>query len=194
MSNAVNGNLSGPVLIVGATDGNLSAAADAISANVKSRIGEQCVAGALAGISLGGPTDWLGSNTYTRNLQTGVREDFNNGYISPPCLALDYPGFWRFRWTVTAGTHTVQVYVMQPYNQTPYPSLIVKANPAIGVNSDVTGTSPGGSGWTVIGPVSVSPTSEGVLWVQLWNNMPAFGQAASGEPNCTAFFSQITVT
>ena len=180
MSTAVNGNLSGPVLVV--------------TANVKARVGEQGVAGALAGIAFSGNvSDWLGSSQ-TRHYQVGMREDFTNGYLAAPCLALDYPGFWRFRWTVLAGTHTVQVYVMQPYNAAPYPSVVVKANPAIGVNSDVTGTSAGGPGWMLIGPVTINPTSEGVVWVELHNNLSVFGQAASGEPNCTAFWGQVTVT
>lgn len=181
MSTATNGNLSGPFFVVGA--------------NVKSRVGEQGVAGALAGIAFSGNvSDWLGVSTNTRHYQAGMRQDTANGYLAPPCLALDYPGFWRFRWTVLAGAHTVLVYVMQPYNAAPYPSVIVKANPVIGVNSDVTGTSPGGSGWTAIGPVTINPTSEGVVWVELHNNLRVFGQAASGEPNCVAFFGQITVT
>lgn len=151
----------------------------------------------LKGVCLGGPTSWDGSGSSGRHLQLGVVKNTVDGYPSSPSLQLTTQGFWRFRWTLTSGTRTISVQVKQPVNSTPYPTLIVRKNAAIGVASDVTGTSPGGTGWVVIGPVTVNPTSGGVVWVELWNNLttvspvPAALSIVSPVP---ALFGQITTT
>lgn len=130
---------------------------------------------ALKGINLGaGPASWDGTATFGRFLQAGASQNTSppaGGSSSGMALTLALPGFWRFRWTVQPGTRTITVQVYQSANISPYPSVIVKANTSIGVSSDVTGTSAGGTGWVSIGPITVTPTSEGVLWVQLWNNL-----------------------
>ena len=150
----------------------------------------------LQGINLGGGPSWDGESSFGRVLQVGAQESLSVGYLAAPSLQLNQPGFWRFRWTVASGARTVTVFVMQAANIAPYPSLTVKANSSIGVNSDVSATSPGGTGWVQIGPVTVSPTSEGVLWVQLWNNLNL--PNIIGAPNATigspCYFGQITVT
>ena len=174
MSTAVNGNLSGPALVVLA---------------IRDRQGEQAVVGGLQGISLGGVSDYLG-NSFTRHLQTGVREETVDGDPATPCLALDYPGFWRFRWGVTTalGTRTITIFAKQVSNVTGFrPSMVVKANPSIGVNSDVTGTAGAGTGWTTIGPLTVTPSGNGVLWVELHNNDTSTFQS-------TAYFDHIVTT
>jgi len=102
--------------------------------------------------------------------QVGIREEFVEGNPAPPSLVLTQPGAWRFRWGVTSGAHSIAVFCKQTDNAAPYPSLVVKANPAIGIAADITGTSPGGASWVTIGPVPVVPSSAGVLWVELWNN------------------------
>jgi hypothetical protein len=104
-------------------------------------------------------------------LQVGVIQDNTEGFPSPPSIALRQPGVWRFRWQLSPGTQTISCYAKQPANASPYPSLIVKANSSIGVNADVTGTSPGGAGWVKIGPVTVVATAPGVVWVELRNNL-----------------------
>ena len=136
----------------------------------RSRVGAQCVVGALKGITLGGPTSYLGDDTFSRHMQTGVREELVDGYPSPPCLALDYPGFWRFRWQLAPGTQTISVWAKQVSNVTgKRPQMIVKANPAIGVAADVVGTAASSTGWTKIGPIGVTASAAGVVWVELWN-------------------------
>ena len=157
------------------------------------------IAVVINGISLGGPVSWDGSGSYGRSLQVGAQESAAQGYPSSPSLELSQQGFWRFRWTVLAGTRTVSIAVMQPINVTPYPTLVVKQNPSIGVNSDVTATSPGGASWVTLGPATVSPSSEGVLWVELHNNISPSTVAATLA--CAtilgiapAYFGQISVT
>ena len=138
---------------------------------LRSLLGERGVVGYLKGISLGGPTSLLSDTTFGRHLQIGVRQDTVEGNPSAPCLALDFPGFWRFRWGVAAGSHTLSVLAKQVSNVTgKRPSIIVKANPDIGVSVDVSASAGGSAGWVTIGPVTVTPTSAGVLWVELWNN------------------------
>jgi len=150
---------------------------------------------ALLSISLGGPTSYDGVSSGGRHMQAGVTQSTTQGNPSPPSLQLSQPGFWRFRWTVQSGTRTLSIMVMQSANTSPYPSLTVKANSAIGVNSDVTGTSPGGTSWVKIGPVTVSPTSEGVLWVELHNNLNLFTFTVPGQTvGSPCYFGQIIAT
>lgn len=132
--------------------------------------GEQCVVGALQGVCIGDLTSMQG-DTFDRHLQTGVREELVEGYPSPPCLALDYPGFWRFRWQVVPGTQTISVWTKQVSNVASKRStMIVKANPATGLAADVVGTAGAGTGWVKIGPLSATVSSAGVLYVELHNN------------------------
>lgn len=151
----------------------------------------------LRGISIGGGTSWDGGSSIGRHLQIGLKENFVDGFPAAPSLQLTSKGFWRFRWTVTPGTRTISVMVRQPVNSTPYPTMIVRKNAALGVSSDVTGTSPGGTAWVTIGPVTVTPTTLGVLWVELWNNLdtpsPAPLAAAIVTP-VPCLFGQITTT
>ncbi len=92
------------------------------------------------------------------------------GNSLPPSLRLDSLGSWRFRWTVAVGTRTMSVFVKQAVNLSPRPTLIVKANPEIGVNSDVTVTAGSGSGFVLLGPATINPTVAGAVWVELHNN------------------------
>lgn len=102
--------------------------------------------------------------------RTGIRRENTEGNPTPPCLAIDQPNVRRFRWGVLAGTRTISIDTKQVSNVTgKRPRIIVKANPEIGVNADVVGDAGAGTGWTTVGPLTVTPTSDGVLWVELWN-------------------------
>jgi hypothetical protein len=153
----------------------------------RDRTGVQGVVCALQGISLGAPSSGLGDNTYSRHLQTGVREEFNDGYPSPPCLALDYPGFWRFRWQVIPGSQTLSCYAKQVSNVTGLrPTMVVKANPAIGFPADVVTAAGSSTGWIKVGPMTAVVSAPGVLWVELHNNDTNTFQS-------TAYFDNIGV-
>lgn len=121
------------------------------------------------GICLGGPSSIYGDGTFGRHLQVGVTQSLSEGNPLSPSLQLDIPGFWRFRWSVTSGLHTVAVNTKQT-DSTQRPSVIVKANSTIGINNDVSGSAPTGNNWVTIGPVTVEPTDSGMVWVELWNN------------------------
>lgn len=84
-----------------------------------------------------------------------------------PSLLMQYPATMRFRWAVLDILNSVQVDVKQASNVSPRPTLTIKANPEIGVNADVVGTAASGTGWVTIGPISATPTSRGVLIIEL---------------------------
>jgi hypothetical protein len=98
-------------------------------------------------------------------LVLGGRE--NSEGNAAPCLRMDAPGSWSFWWPVDAGTIELTCDVRQAVNLSPRPRITIKANPDIGVNSDVTGEAPSGTGWVTIGPLEVSPTGTGALRVIL---------------------------
>lgn len=110
----------------------------------------------------------------------------SEGSSSQPSLCVAACGFWRFRWRVLAGTHTIQCSVKQAYNVSPYPSITVKANPGV-LAADVSGSAAAGSDWKTIGPLTVDVLADGVVWVELWNNLYA---QVNGAP---CYFDHIVV-
>ena len=105
-----------------------------------------------------------------------------------PAMRLDGNYRFRFRWRVASGTRTVQCQVMQAANASPRPTIIVRANPSVGVNADVVATAGAGTGWVTAGPVTITPSSNGAVWVEIWNNLR---WQAGGAP---LFIDNITVT
>jgi hypothetical protein len=138
--------------------------------SVNTKTGTQAVVGACRGINMGGPTSYLGDGTFGRHLQIGVTKSLDEGNPSPPSLKLEIPGMWRFRWSVKSGTRRITVSTMQNSTGSYRPSVIVKANPEIGLYNDISGSAADISGWTTIGPVSFTSIVAGAVWVELWNN------------------------
>lgn len=128
------------------------------------------VAGAAKGIEISGAGTWRTGGGYSRSMQIGAIRNNVEGNPSSPCLELTSNGFWSFRWVVPAGTREIWIDTKQASNNTARPSMIVKANAAIGVAADVTGTAAAGTGWVTIGPVTITPSSPGVIYVEFWNN------------------------
>ena len=88
-----------------------------------------------------------------------------------------------------AGTRTISIMTKQAGTGLAAgyrPTMVVKANPAGGIPVDVTGTAPNGAGWVMIGPLTVSPTSDCSVWVELHNNFTDSYQ--------TAFFDDLKAT
>lgn len=96
----------------------------------------------------------------------GISKSTTDGNPTPSML-MQYPTKIQFRWAVPASVSSVQVDVKQSCNVSPRPTLTIKANPDIGVNSDVVGTAASGTGWVTIGPISATPSSRGVLIIEL---------------------------
>ena len=121
---------------------------------------------------IGDMTTIDGVGATARHMQIGVGKNSVEGSNTPPSLQLDYPGMWRFRWVIKGGTKTVSVLTKQNSTGSAYrPSMVVKANPLIGVPYDISASAANASSWTTIGPISVTPTGTGSVWVELHNNM-----------------------
>lgn len=172
MADGVKGNLSGPAEIIDGVRGN------------KSNLGQ---IGVLNGIWIGGPTSLFSDTAFGRHLALNIEISNTEGDPATPSLKVAEPGFWRFQWGLRTGTQTIQILCKQVVNASPRPSMVVKANAAIGVNADITTSAPAGAGWVTIGPVSVTATGEGAVWVELWNNY----ELAFETPT---FFDQIATT
>lgn len=133
-----------------------------------------------------------------RHMQVGVLKNTTDGSPAEPCLQITYPGFWRFRWTVKGGkTKTISVKVKQNSTGSMYrPSIIVRANPLIGVNNDVSASAAEGTDWTTLGPISILPTTTGSVWVELHNNNLVYPSlpGQSTETSFPALFDHIQTT
>jgi hypothetical protein len=116
----------------------------------------------------------------------GARENTDGDPIQPS-LRQDKKGRHRLRWSVKAGARFIAVKVKQPTNLSPRPSVIIKANPEIGLPVDLSGTAPSGTDWVTIGPISVTPSARGAVWVELWNNVDGGGGAPCYWDNIVAF-------
>lgn len=100
-------------------------------------------------------------------------KDAGVGNAAAPSLRLDGKGFLRFYWSVKSGSRTLSVTVKQAVNASPRPRVTVVKNTSIGVNADVTASAGSSINFTTIGPLSVSPSSDGVLEVRLENLLDA---------------------
>lgn len=136
---------------------------------VRSTTSGPAIAGALQALAVGGPTDWLGKASFGRELQTGVSRDDTDG-MPAPSLRFEWWGFWRFRLAVDAGAITMTIYAKQVLNQSPRPSIILKANTAVGLLVDTSFVAASDPGWVAITPNFVA-TASGVVIVELWNNL-----------------------
>ncbi len=107
----------------------------------------------------------------------GLNRDDTVGTATAPSLRIDNPNAFRFRWGLTAESHSIQVSSKQArsVNTSSCPSIVVKANASIGINSDIIAYAPSGSSdWTTIGPLIVAPLIGGGVWVELRNNEYGF--------------------
>jgi len=149
----------------------------------------------MNGLNLEGATTWSGDTAAGRHMGQFIIQNVTDGTPAQPCLQLNFPGFWRFRWAVSAGsTHSISVFMKQPCNTAPYPSIVIKANAAIGVSTDLTLSSTGGTGWVSVGPLTTpSITAAGVLWVELHNNSTVWGLSGS-TPAGVVYFDHLAVT
>lgn len=146
---------------------------------MKKNKGEAGAWGILKGIQFPAPMHISGTATFGRSMQVGVTENFVEGSPASPSLELKVPGFWRFRWVVQPGARSVTVLTKQVANVAPYPSMVVKANSAVGLASDLTVSGTAGGGWTTCGPASFTCTASGVLWVELHNNCVTVAQSSA---------------
>jgi hypothetical protein len=103
----------------------------------------------------------------------GAYRENSDGSPAVPCLGLKYPGTYSFAWGVEAGTRMLAVNVKQAGSFSSPPTMTIKANTALGLNSDVVGTAARSASWVTIGPVTAVAGSNGVFIVQLVSNATA---------------------
>lgn len=99
---------------------------------------------------------------------SGIDESVGN---PAPSLRIAGGGVYARRLKVAAGAREVRVQALQPKDGRARPRIRVKANPAIGVTSDIVGTSASGAGWNQI-TVSLTASAAGGVWVILENPEP----------------------
>jgi hypothetical protein len=89
------------------------------------------------------------------------------GDAAVPSMWVRGPYRKSFLWPVDAGTRTISVRCKySPDVASRRPSLVVKANSEIGV-TEQTSSAPSGTGWVTIGPITITPSSDGVVEVEL---------------------------
>lgn len=140
---------------------------------VKDRMSSYGSIGAAKGVQITSMamTSYSGDAAQGRGFQSLISKNTTDGSPTSPCLSIDVPGMWRFRWVVKQGSRAA--YVLAKQNSTGSvnrPSLIIRNNPVVGLMNDISGSAPDGNGWVAIGPVSFTATGTDVMWVELWNN------------------------
>jgi len=141
-------------------------------AAVKDRMSSYGSIGTVKGVQMGmALTSYTGDASLGKGFQSQISKSMNEGSPSTPCLSINVPGMWRFRWVVKTGARSI--YVLAKQNSTGSvnrPSLIVKSNLNVGLQNDISGSAADGNNWISIGPVSFTSTGTDVVWVELWNN------------------------
>lgn len=101
-----------------------------------------------------------------------ARLDGSVGNPAPSLLCLAVRGF-PFRLAVKAGARTVSVDVLQPQASAIRPRLRVRANPAIGLTSDLEAVAGPATGWQTVS-ASFTATANGGVRVELVNTDAAW--------------------
>ena len=155
---------------------------------------EPGIAGAMKGISFGAPTDTNELGSFGHNMQVGIFKDTVEGSPTQPCLRMDIPGMWRFRWVVKSGARSVSVLAKQNSTGSSRPSVIVRKNTACGVLTDMSASAAAGAGWTTIGPITFSGTGSESVWVELRNNNTGVANSNGTLVYAPAYFDHIVTT
>jgi hypothetical protein len=147
------------------------------------------------GLSLGGPGSMVGDDTSgIRHMNMTMQKNTTEGSPNSPCLEIGQPGFWRFRWVVKPGQRRIAVRAKQVKavaDPNWRPSMVIKANRNVGLNSDVTVLAPAGMDWVLIGPYVFTATGTDVVYVELHNNLY---MNENPLQESKAFFDHIIVT
>jgi len=146
------------------------------------------VIGYNKGISLGGPTSVLGDDGYgIRHLVPMLKKNTTEGSSNTPCLELEQPGMWRFRWVVKPGQRKISIRTKQVKTfPNERPSMTLKKNSNVGLDTDVVEYAPEGTDWVTIGPIIFMATGTDVVFVEIRNNL--------NISYTSAYFDHIIVT
>lgn len=189
------GNFSGRVMSFnGVQERGMDSSSIAVLSIRRMKATEPAVTAAVRGISFGAPTDTNVIGNFGHNMQVGIVKDIVEGNPTQPCLRMDIPGMWRFRWVVKTGARSVSVSTKQNSTGSYRPSLIVKSNPVCGVLTDMSASAVDGAGWTTIGPITFSGTGSEAVWVELHNNNIGIPNVNGNLIYAPAYFDHIVTT
>jgi hypothetical protein len=126
-----------------------------------------------SGINLGGMPTIVGDDSYgVRNYVFGMSKETSEGSPNSPCIRLEFPSFWRFRWVVKPGQRQIAVRVKQAKTfPDQRPKLVVKANANVGLTSDLEAVAPEGTDWVVLGPIIFTATGTDMVYVEVHNRL-----------------------
>jgi hypothetical protein len=127
----------------------------------------------LRGIATNAPSSMEGDDSSgIRNYVYGLSKELSEGSPSAPCIRLEYPSFWRFRWVVKPGQRQISVRVKQVKAFTGQrPILTVKANSNVGLTTDQVAVAPNGTDWVVVGPIIFTATGTDMVYVEVENRL-----------------------
>jgi hypothetical protein len=117
--------------------------------------------GWLKKINLGGTSE--------SELLCFITKDSAEGTPGVPSMKMDRANTFEFFWPVSAGSHDFSVSVKQAANLSPRPRVTIIANAECGVNANSSATAAAGAGWVTIGPITITPSSDGAVRVRLEN-------------------------
>jgi hypothetical protein len=116
--------------------------------------------GHLRVLDLGvGPPVWYGAG----------RSD-TEGSPAPASMNLAVRSALRSRANVKAAARSMRIDVKQAVNLIPHPTLVIRRNPAVGLEEDVTATASAGTGWVTI-TASFTAAADGAVWFEPGNNL-----------------------
>jgi hypothetical protein len=109
-----------------------------------------------------GPPIWYGAG----------RSD-TEGSPEPPSMSLAVRSALRSRANVKAAARSIRIDVKQAANLSPRPTLVIRRNPAVGLDEDVVATAATGTGWVTV-TASFTAAADGAVWFELRNNLDGF--------------------
>lgn len=110
----------------------------------------------------------LGGDPNADRLSSYAQRDDAVGFSAPPSIYYPRGGFLRIRLAVSAGLRSVTIKAKQPATGIPRPTARILANPAIGVNADVSATAPSGTDWVTLGPITFTASTAGGVVLELF--------------------------
>lgn len=95
--------------------------------------------------------------------------DNTEGSPGQPSLKILGRGYFPVPWVIRPGVRSVSCKVKQPVNVLPRPSIVIRANPLVGLNADVEVAAQPGTDWVIV-QAGFTATAEGGVYVELRGN------------------------
>jgi hypothetical protein len=132
-------------------------------------------------------------NYRKRPMSVGVGKSTHRGFATPPSLEMIQPGKFRMLWPVMSGEHSISVWcgrerLVVGMAERDKPRMVIKANPDLGVPSDIVEVAADSENWVLIGPMTVMIASDYVTSDTLMGVLEVWLEYAyDGSPNAVWF-------